>query len=66
MNKWYMHNTESVQESETNKILREFEIQTDHRISAGRPDIAIVKKQTKKTQTNKKKPANGGLRMTTG
>ena len=30
--KWYMHKTESVQENET--LLWEFEIQTDHIISA--------------------------------
>ena len=37
----YMHNPESVQENETNK-LRDFEIQTDHLISARRPDEVIV------------------------
>ena len=28
-NKWYMHNTESVLENETYKILWDFQIQTD-------------------------------------
>ena len=31
--KWYMHNPESFQENGTHKILRDFEIQTDHLIS---------------------------------
>ena len=42
MNKWYIHNPESVIENETNKILKDFEIQTDHLISARRPDLVIV------------------------
>ena len=47
MNKWYMHNAESVRENETNQILCDFEIQTDHLISARRPDIVMVKKKEK-------------------
>ena len=31
-NKWYMHNPESVLENEIGKILRDYEIQTDHLI----------------------------------
>ena len=42
-----MHNSETVQENETHKILWDFEIQTDHLISAKRPDLVLV---------NKKKP----------
>ena len=34
MNKWYMHNSESVQENEKLKLLMDFEIQTDLLISA--------------------------------
>ena len=37
-NKWHMHNPESVLENETHKLLRGFEIQTDHLISARRTD----------------------------
>ena len=33
-NKWYMHNSESIQENEMHKILWDFEIQTDHLILA--------------------------------
>ena len=41
-NKWYMHNPESVLENERHKLLWDFEIQTDHLISAMRPDLVIV------------------------
>ena len=37
-----MYNPESVQENETHKILGNFQIQTDHLISARRPDQVIV------------------------
>ena len=33
-NKWYMLNPESILENESHKILWDFEIQTDHPISA--------------------------------
>ena len=36
-----MHKPESVLEKETHKILRDFEIQTDHQIQAKRPDLII-------------------------
>ena len=39
-----MHNPESVLENEMYKILGNFEIQTDHIISARQPDIMTVKK----------------------
>ena len=48
MNKWYMHNPESVLENEMHKILRDFEIQTDHLISTRGPDLVIVNKKDKK------------------
>ena len=44
-NKWYMHNLESVLEYETNKILWDFDIQTDHLISARRPHQVLVNKK---------------------
>ena len=47
MKKWYMHNPEAVLENETPKILWDLEIQTDHLISARRPDLVIVNKQEK-------------------
>ena len=40
-----MHNPEPVQENETQKIIRVFEIQTDHLISARRQDLVIVNKK---------------------
>ena len=33
MNKWYMHNPESLLENETHKVLWDFETQTDHLIT---------------------------------
>ena len=44
-NKWYIHNSESVLKKDTHKILWDFEIQTDHLISARRPDQEIVLKK---------------------
>ena len=48
MNKWYMHNPESVQENETHKLLWDFEIQTDHQIWARLPNLIISKKKKRK------------------
>ena len=42
-NKWYMHNPLSVLENVTHKLLWDFKIQTDHLISAWRPDLIISK-----------------------
>ena len=44
-NNWYVHNPEFVLENQTLKILWHFEIQTDNRISARRPDLEIVNKK---------------------
>ena len=49
-NKWYLHNPEFVQENETHKLLWDFEIQTDHQISARRPDLVIINKKKKTCQ----------------
>ena len=40
-----MHNTKSVLENETHKLLWDFGIQTDHLISARRPDLIIINKK---------------------
>ena len=40
-----MHNPKSVLENETHKLLWDFEIQTDHQISARRPDLIIINKK---------------------
>ena len=47
-NKLYMHNPEPVLENETHKLLWDFDIQTDHLISARRPDLIIINKKKKK------------------
>ena len=39
VNKWYMDKPESVLENETHKILRDFEMQTDHQNPARRPNF---------------------------
>ena len=45
MNKWYMHNPENVLDNETHKPLWDFEMQTDHLISARWLDLVIVNKK---------------------
>ena len=45
MNKWYMHKPESVLENEMQKILWDFEIQTDHLNLARWPDLVKKKKK---------------------
>ena len=47
-NKWYMPNPAPVLENDSHKLLWDFNIQTDHVISAGRPDLIIIKKKKKK------------------
>ena len=47
-NKWYMHNPAPVLENDTHKLLWYFDIQTDHLISAWRPDVIIINKKRKK------------------
>ena len=42
-----MHNPASVPENETNKLLWDFEIQTDQLISARRPDLVITNKKNR-------------------
>ena len=49
-NKWYMHNPESVLENKTHKLLRNFEMQTDHLISARQPDTIIINKKNENLQ----------------
>ena len=49
-NKWYMHNPESVLENEMHKLLWDFDIQTDHLISARQPDLIIINKKRRKKE----------------
>ena len=44
-NKWYMHNPTSVLENDTHKLLWDFDIQTDHLISASRLDLIKINKR---------------------
>ena len=45
-NKCYMHNPAPILENDTHKLLWDFDIQTDHLISARRPDLIIIYKKT--------------------
>ena len=54
-NKWYMHNPAPVLENNTHKLLWDFDIHTDHRISATRPDLIIINKKKKKKKEKKRK-----------
>ena len=54
-NKWYLDNPQSAFENEPHKLLWDFEIQTDHLISARRTDLVIVNKKKKKKKRKKKR-----------
>ena len=43
-----MHNPVPVLENDTHKLLWDFDIHTDHLISARRPDVIIINKKKKK------------------
>ena len=45
MIKWHTHNPEFVLENETQKILWDFEIQTNPVIPARRPDVEMIDKK---------------------
>ena len=49
-NKWYMHNPASILENDTHKLLWDFDIQTDHLISARRPDLIIINNNNNKKE----------------
>ena len=51
-----MLNPESLMENETHKVLWDFEIKTDHLISARRIDLQIVN-QKKKEKKKKREPS---------
>ena len=44
-NKWYMQDPAPVLENDTHKLLWDFNIQTDHLIPDGRPDLIIITKK---------------------
>ena len=66
-NKWYMHNPAPVLENDTHKLLWDFDIQTDHLISARRPDLIIIKKKKENLQNCRLccsgRPQNKTVRM---
>ena len=49
-NKWYMHNPEAVQENDTHKLQWDFDIHTNHQISARRP-VSNKKRELAKLST---------------
>ena len=49
-NKWYMHNPAPVLGTDPHKLLWDFDIQTDHLISARRPDLIIINKKKEHLQ----------------
>ena len=51
-NKWYMRKQAPVQENNTHKLLWDFDIHTDHKISARRPDQIITNNKTKEKLQN--------------
>ena len=54
-NKWYMHNPAAFLENDTHKLLWDFDIQTDHLISARRPDLRVINNKKKKKKKKRKK-----------
>ena len=51
-NKWYTHNPAAAVENDTHKLLWDFDIHSDHLISASRPDFIVIndKKKEKKKE----------------
>ena len=49
-NKWYMHDPISVLENDKQKLLWDFDIQTDHLISARRPDLIIINEKRERAK----------------
>ena len=57
-NKCYMHNPAPVLENDTHKLLWNFDIFTDHLISARRSDLIIITKKKKKKKKNEENMQN--------
>ena len=51
-NEWYMHNPESFPENNTHKLLWDFDIQTNHLISACSQDLIIINNKKKESLQN--------------
>ena len=54
-NKCYMHSPAPVLENDTHKLLWDFDIHTDHVISARRSDLMIINKKKKKKRKKEKR-----------
>ena len=46
-----MHNSDFVQENETQKLLWDFELQMDHLMLARQPDLVFVNKKRERTES---------------
>ena len=53
-NKWYVHNPAPALENDTHKLLWDFDIHTDHLISARRLDLTIINKKRELKECEKK------------
>ena len=53
-----MHNPASILENDTHKLQWDFDIHTDHLITARRPDIIIINKKKKKKRKKKENLQN--------
>ena len=60
-----MQNPALVQENDTHKLLWDFDIQTDHLISARRPDLIIINKKKRKISkiVDFAVPADHGIKL---
>ena len=52
MNNWYMHDPAADLENDTHKLIWDFDVHTDHLISARRPDLIIINKKKKENFHN--------------
>ena len=63
-NKWYMHNPAPVLENDTHNLLWNFDIQTDHLISARKPDHIIINNKKKISKiVDFAVPADHGIKL---
>ena len=58
-----MHNPKLVLENDTHKLLWDFDIKTDHLISARRPDFIIINKKKKEKKRKSAKLSNKTKKM---
>ena len=59
-----MHNPAPVLENDTDKLLRDFDIHTDHLLSVRRPDLIIINKKRRICKiVNFAVPADHGIKL---